>query len=167
MELVDVVDDFDNVIDTMEKEEAHRRHLFVRIAAVLIFTTRGTVVLQKTSQQKRHNGLYSYSAGGHVQHGETYEQAAHRELFEEIGVKVEKMEYIGHLRSISRHTKKPAAHHHVFKAFSDGPFTPDPEEIESLEEFTFEELKKLAEEHAPLEEVNRPMWESLKLAGII
>ena len=94
-ELFDVVDESDRVIDTLPRDEVHARDLRHRAIHVMLFNTRGEVFLQKRSIWKDRNpGLWDSSTAGHVDAGETYEQAARRELREEIGIEVGELEEI-------------------------------------------------------------------------
>src|SRR5690606_27888855 len=47
---------------------------------------------------KNSPGIWTWAATGHVDEGETYDSAANRELFEEIGVKAE-LSLVGKMRS--------------------------------------------------------------------
>ncbi len=83
-EIVDIVDERDNVIGSASVEEAHDQKLLHRVAGVFVFNTDGLVYLQTGN---KYNKL-DVSVGGHVQKGESYEKAARREMFEEIGLDV-------------------------------------------------------------------------------
>ncbi len=86
-EIFDVVDENDFVTDSLPRGEVHARDLRHRAIHVLIFNAAGDVFLQKRSIWKdRSPGRWDSSTAGHVDAGETYEQAAHREMAEEIGV---------------------------------------------------------------------------------
>ena len=84
-ELVDVVNNFDEVIGVVERREAHARGLTHRIVAVLLLTNDGRFIVQI----RKDNGQADHSAGGHVRAGEEYRVAARRELAEELGVSVD------------------------------------------------------------------------------
>ena len=73
----------------------------MRIAVVLVFNTKGEIILQQVAfTKKKDAGKWSYSAAGHVDAGEDYPTAALRELKEELGIDAEIEEYIGLSRSI-------------------------------------------------------------------
>ena len=87
-EVLDVVDTDDLVVGVMERGEIHRRRLFHRSVHVFLFDEAGRIYLQKRSFEKlEHPGKWDSSASGHVESGESYQEAAGRELEEEIGVK--------------------------------------------------------------------------------
>jgi len=88
LEILDVVDADDLVVGTMERGEIHRKRLFHRSVHVFLFDEAGRIYLQKRSFGKLdHPGKWDSSASGHVESGESYREAAGRELEEEIGVK--------------------------------------------------------------------------------
>ena len=84
-ELVASVDDFDQVIEIVPRKVANEKGYNVRIAAVLVFNSKGEIILQKISKNKKKDaGKWNYSAAGHVLAGEDYPTAALRELEEEL-----------------------------------------------------------------------------------
>ena len=90
-ELLDVVDDEDQVIDTLTRGEIHRRGLKHRSIHLMVFNDRGEVFLQKRSMQKDNNpGLWDSSVSGHVDAGENYDVCVIREAVEEIGLHLDK-----------------------------------------------------------------------------
>jgi 16S rRNA (adenine1518-N6/adenine1519-N6)-dimethyltransferase len=85
-ELFDEVDETDSVIGPKPREIIHVNNLRHRAVHMLLFNSAGELYLQKRSPWKDLNpSLWDSSAAGHVDAGETYEQAAHRELGEELG----------------------------------------------------------------------------------
>jgi 16S rRNA (adenine1518-N6/adenine1519-N6)-dimethyltransferase len=88
-ELFSIVDENDAVIGAMPRDEVHARNLRHRAIHVQLFNRAGEVFLQKRSIWKdRTPGKWDSSTAGHVDAGETYEEAARRELMEEIAVDV-------------------------------------------------------------------------------
>ena len=80
-EIFDVVDENDRVVGRATRAEVHRRRLLHRAVHIVVSDGRGNVVLQKRSLAKDTcPGLLSTSCAGHVDAGESYEQAARREL---------------------------------------------------------------------------------------
>lgn len=89
-EIFDVVDERDRVVGQALRSKVHREGL--RHRAVHVFATNPAeeVFLQRRAFTKDMNpGLWSSSCSGHLDTGETYEQAALRELVEEIGLLLE------------------------------------------------------------------------------
>lgn len=143
MEFNDVINEKDEVVGSVPHEELYEKKLPHRIVHVLIFDDVGKIVLQKRSAKKSFCPLHwCTAAGGHVQAGETYEEAALRELEEELGVNVPvefmfKTKYIyseGSFKSLG-----------IFKAKFGGPFDVNPDEVDAVESFSIRELLDLVE----------------------
>jgi ADP-ribose pyrophosphatase YjhB (NUDIX family) len=83
-EIVDIVDENNNVVDSASVAEAHDKRLLHRVAGVFVFDVDGSLYLQTGNKY----GKLDLPVGGHVQKGETYENAAKREMLEEIGLDV-------------------------------------------------------------------------------
>ncbi len=85
-------------------ESAHDENVSFGLALVWLWRLQGDVLevcLQKRAlTKKRWPGMYSTSAGGHINIGETPQQAALRECKEEIGVTLDpaKLSYAGTFR---------------------------------------------------------------------
>lgn len=88
-ELFDVVDEHDRVLHPLPRDEVHARDLRHRAVHVMIFNAAGEIFLQKRSIWKDRNpAQWDSATAGHVDAGETYEQAARREVREEIGIEI-------------------------------------------------------------------------------
>ncbi len=88
-EWFDVVDDQDRPVDKKTRADVHVNNLRHRAAHVFIFDRSGQLFLQKRSPWKdRHPGVWDSSAAGHLDAGEGYDEAAAREVKEEMGVRV-------------------------------------------------------------------------------
>ncbi len=82
-----VVDEHDRVLGVAPRRQVHGDNLRHRAVHILVFDKAGEVFLQKRSRGKdRHPLRWDSSAAGHVDAGEEYDEAAHRELQEELGV---------------------------------------------------------------------------------
>jgi isopentenyl-diphosphate Delta-isomerase len=87
-EIYDVVDIMDHVIGQATRREIHQKNLLHRSIHILVFNYQNEVFVQKRSMAKDENpGLWDTSSAGHVDSGETYDESAHRELWEELGIK--------------------------------------------------------------------------------
>ena len=89
MEYLDIVTEDNVVINKALRSECHGNpHLIHRAAHILVFNSSGQILLQKRSLNKDiQPGKWDTSVGGHVDSGETYEEAAHKELYEELDIK--------------------------------------------------------------------------------
>ena len=87
VEIIDIVNEQDEVIDQAPRATVHERNLMHRAAHVLLMHPDKGLFLQLRSQSKDTNpGLWDSSAAGHVDAGESYNDCASRELFEELGI---------------------------------------------------------------------------------
>lgn len=89
VEYLDILDDEGNSIGNASQKEVYEKKYSHRIVHILVINTKTReVYLQRRAETKSFlPGYYCTSAGGHVHAGETYEQAAEREMYEEIGLK--------------------------------------------------------------------------------
>jgi 16S rRNA (adenine1518-N6/adenine1519-N6)-dimethyltransferase len=82
-----LVDEKDRVIGQAARGTVHGDNLLHRAVHILLFNGKNELFLQKRSRSKdRHPCVWDSSAAGHVDAGEEYDEAANRELKEELGV---------------------------------------------------------------------------------
>lgn len=98
-ELFDIVDEHDQVIGQATRAQAHAQRLFHRAVHIFVFREDGAVLMQQRSMLKDTSpGKWTSSCSGHVDAGESYDEAAVRELSEEINLKIksaEELTFIG------------------------------------------------------------------------
>ena len=81
------VDENDNPIGAIGRDESRNTGERYRIVRVSIEDERGNILLQKRLETKKSfPGCWDTSAGGNIAYGESYEEAALRELREEAGI---------------------------------------------------------------------------------
>lgn len=140
-EIFDVVNERDEVISQSPRSEVHAKKLLHRAVHVLVFNGRGQLFLQKRSMLKdTAKGKWDSSASGHLDSGEDYDACAVREVWEEIGLKLERPpERILRLEACAE-----TGHEFVwvYRCESEGPFTLHPEEIERGDWFAPEEITR-------------------------
>ena len=86
-EIVDLVNEHDIVIGTASIRDCLEKGLLHRAVAVLVVRRNGEFLLQQRSKRDAwHPGLWTLSSTGHVKTGEAYDEAASRELREELGI---------------------------------------------------------------------------------
>lgn len=89
-EMVILVNEQDEAIGLMEKMEAHEKGLLHRAFSVLIFNSKGEMLLQQRALSKYHSpGLWTNACCSHPRNGETILEAANRRLSEEMGMQAE------------------------------------------------------------------------------
>ena len=81
-----VVDENDNLLGAEYMMDAIKAGLIRRAARIYVFNAAGQLLVQQRSKNVLKPLLLDQSAAGHVDEGETYEQAAYRELKEELGL---------------------------------------------------------------------------------
>jgi isopentenyl-diphosphate Delta-isomerase len=88
MEQVILVDEQDNEVGTMEKMEAHQKGKLHRAFSILVFNSKGEVLLQKRSKKKYHSGgLWTNTCCSHPLPEESMVEATRRKLFQEMGIR--------------------------------------------------------------------------------
>lgn len=86
-EYVQLVDETDCELGTMEKMEAHVKGALHRAISIFLFNSRGDMLLQQRAVGKYHSpGLWSNTCCTHPRPGESPEMAAARRLQEEMGL---------------------------------------------------------------------------------
>ena len=117
-------------------------------AAILVFNDRGELALQlRAADDDSFPSHWDFSAGGGIDAGEDEKLSAERELQEELGIKAsvalvaqERYIYPAWKPSVMREIDL-----WIYKAHHNGPFKPDPAEVEKVEFFTLERIKEMME----------------------
>lgn len=164
-EIFDVVDLNDCVVGQATRAEVHQRKLFHRAVHILVFDDRGNIILQKRSLAKDTcPGLFSTSCAGHVDAGETYDQATVRELKEELGINLlESSEGLKFLFKMSPQEELGWEFIHVYALNYTGMLTPNPAEIERLENYSPEEVdSRIAESPEDFAESFCVVWKRVR-----
>jgi isopentenyldiphosphate isomerase len=145
-ELVDVVDDDDNVIATVTRSEMRARRLQHRSVGIAVMSTDGRLLIHRRSLAKDvWPGWWDIAAGGVVASGETYEDAARRELEEELGVLDVEIECIGHSRFVDDTVAEICR---GYRVVHDGPFTFADGEVLEARWVTFADLDEMRARHS-------------------
>ena len=100
-EYLDLVDENDNVVGKKKRSEVYAEHLSnFRVVNVFIVNSKGEIWIPRRTADKRIFPLcLDMSMGGHVESGETYEDALKREMQEELNIDIDKtpFRFLGHL----------------------------------------------------------------------
>ncbi|RAG87675.1 NTP pyrophosphohydrolase [Streptacidiphilus pinicola] len=88
-ELVDRVDEEDRVLGVVERDEAIRQGWLHRVATTVCSAPDGRILVhRRPDDDRRFPGQLNWLLGGAANAGESYEEAAARELAEELGVRL-------------------------------------------------------------------------------
>lgn len=83
---IQVVDEHDNFLGVETYFDAIEKKCIRRASRVFVFNESGKLLIQRRSEHISNPLLLDNSASGHVDEGETYDDAAVRELEEELGL---------------------------------------------------------------------------------
>ena len=115
-EQVILVNENDEKIGLMPKQEAHEKGVLHRAFSVFIFNGKNELMLQQRALHKYHSpGLWTNTCCSHQRDGETTLQAGKRRLFEEMGFHTDLKETTSSISSqmillkILRSIKKPVS----------------------------------------------------------
>lgn len=140
-ELLTLVDEEDNVLGPVPRKEVRAKGLLHRGAIVLLKNSKGEFFVHKRTMTKdTAPGMYDVVVGGAVNFGESYEDAAKRELLEEVGIKDAKLDFLFH---DTLELEKGRNWAKVFVCVYDGELKLQKEEIEHGRFMPVEELEKL------------------------
>jgi isopentenyldiphosphate isomerase len=139
-EIFDVVDPEGRPVGRARRSEVHGNPALIhRAVHVLVFNPEGCLYLQKRSADKDiQPGKWDTSVGGHVGLGEAVEEAARREMREELGIETAGLAPL--------HTylwRSPVETEFVttYRCEYDGPVTVDPVEIDEGRFWTAREIE--------------------------
>jgi isopentenyldiphosphate isomerase len=81
------VDQEDNVVGSGPVLEAHEKGIVHRVVRIYLYNADGNLLIQRRADHIGSNpGKWTESVAGHVDAGETYRQAAEREMKEELNI---------------------------------------------------------------------------------
>ncbi|MGZ6950273.1 MAG: NUDIX hydrolase [Ilumatobacteraceae bacterium] len=144
-ELVDIVDDNDMVIASVTRAEMRAKRLQHRSVGIVVLSSDGRLLIHRRSLDKDiWPGWWDIAAGGVVTAGETYEDAAQRELAEELGIANVELHYVGQSHYVDDDL---AALCRGYRVVHDGPFTFDDGEIVEARWVTLAELQAMRATH--------------------
>ncbi len=141
-EFVVLVDENDRELGLMEKQQAHVAGLLHRAFSVFVFNSKGELLLQQRAKEKYHSPLlWTNTCCSHPRENETYLEAAHRRLKEEMGFDCE-LEEKFHFIYKAQLGEQLFEHEldHVFVGFYEGKIEINKEEVEDFNWISMDEL---------------------------
>jgi isopentenyl-diphosphate delta-isomerase type 1 len=140
-EIFDIVDKDDRIIGQATRSQVHGNpNLIHRVAHVLLFNSQGKLYLQKRALSKHvQPGKWDTSVGGHLDQGESYREAALREMEEELGVRPAEMRFLYKYRHANTFESETVS---TFHCIWDGPIQFNPEEIEAGRFWELDEIQE-------------------------
>lgn len=157
-DVFDIVNEKDEIIGQTERSEAHAKGLMHRASHVWIFNKKGEFLLQKRSAGKDTcPNMWTSSVCGHVDAGESYEDAAVREIIEEIGLEeAPTIKEIGYEKAVPETAMEFTK---LYIAKSEGPFRFPEDEISELRWVSIEEMDRMIlEEGETVAGVLKYLW---------
>ncbi len=138
-----VVDENDVVVDRQRRSFVHKNGLMHRAVHAIVIGNNGKILAQMRSKYKDRAPLcYTTSSSGHVDYGETYEDALVRETKEELGIDTELADYI-YIGKLDACKQTDMEFVKVYVLRHNGPFVFPPAEIDSLDWYTKAEIERL------------------------
>ncbi|MEM7250365.1 MAG: NUDIX hydrolase YfcD [Pseudomonadota bacterium] len=129
-EQVSIVDQKNHVIGSAPRSQMRRDRLLHRATFIFVFNEADEILVQKrTASKDLYPGYFDLAAGGVVVVGESYDESAQRELGEELGVFG--IDLTTHF-SFLYEDAATRCWGRVYSCRSDGPFTLQAEEVESV-----------------------------------
>lgn len=127
-ELLAVVDANDRPAEPRDRATIHRDGLLHRAVHIFILNREGDLFLQKRSHRKdRFPDRWDSSAAGHVDADESYNDCAHRELKEELGIAAD-LTQCGRVPASGRTDQEFIS---IYSGVHEGPLSWNPNEIET------------------------------------
>lgn len=139
-ELFPVVDELGNITGCITRGEAHSGSKVLHpVVHLHVFNSKGELYLQKRPEWKDiQPGKWDTSVGGHMDYGETPEQALAREVREELGITDFTPTFNGKYVFDSRRERELV---YVNRTIYDGPVRPSAEELDGGRFWTLDEIR--------------------------
>jgi len=138
-EIFSIVDEDDKVIGKATRKEVHDKRLIHRSVMFFIFDEKGRIlVTQRTKNKEFFKEYWSIGLGGHLNAGETYDEAVIREVKEEANIN-EKPFFMG---SFKLRIPEECENVRVYGFVTDKKLELDPFELKQGMFLTMEEMEE-------------------------
>ena len=136
-----IVDEEGCVVGSATRGECHNgSRLLHPVVHLHVFNTAGDIYLQKRPEWKDiQPGKWDTAVGGHMDYGETPEEALRREVREELGITDFTPEFIGKYVFDSKRERELV---YVNRTIYDGPVRPSTEELDDGRFWTMAEIRE-------------------------
>ena len=136
-----IVDEEGCVVGSATRGECHNgARLLHPVVHLHVFNTAGDIYLQKRPEWKDiQPGKWDTAVGGHMDYGETPEEALRREVREELGITDFTPEFIGKYVFDSKRERELV---YVNRTIYDGPVRPSTEELDGGRFWTMAEIRE-------------------------
>lgn len=125
-EILEVVTMDDRVVGTATRSEIHAKGLIHRAVHLFVFNESGEIYVQRRSENKdMHPSKLDSSAAGHVDPGESYTDAAIRELDEELSLR----DPVEEILSVTARPETDNEHVKLFRVYTRSVPQPNSQEI--------------------------------------
>lgn len=140
-EIFDILDENGVIIGSAAREKCHGGTFFLHgVVHVLVFNSSGDLIMQKRSLSKDiQPGKWDTSVGGHINSGETLDEALQRETVEELGISGAIFEHLYRYIMTSEIERELVT---TYRCIWDGEVTYHPEEIDAVRPFTPKEIEE-------------------------
>jgi len=141
VEILAVVNDRGEIVKNLPRSEIHGNpSLMHRVIHVLVFNSKGELLLQKRSMNKDvAPGKWDTSVGGHVNSDETLDKAVTREMEEELGITSCNLEFLyTYIHSHEYETELV----YTYLCSHDGEINFQRDEIDEVRPWSLDEIKR-------------------------
>lgn len=142
-EKVVLVNENNEVLGLMPKMEAHEKGLLHRAISILLYNSKGEMLIQQRASTKYHWPLiWSNAVCSHPRENEDFKEAAQRRLQEELNISCSLEEVYRFIYKAKDEQTELIEHEYdvVFKGVYDGEIPFNPDEIESIRWITLDKL---------------------------
>lgn len=140
-EFLEIVDRDGRIISIAPRSVIHGNpSMLHRVVHILVFNSKGELLLQKRASHKDiAPDKWDTSVGGHVMPGEDILTAAKREMFEELGVMPENLNFLYRYIHSNEYESELV---YTYWTVHEGPFNFNRDEIQEIAFWSIEEIQK-------------------------